>query len=265
LIEDIHSKPVFVLQVTQNRVAYQQGLWVMNVIQVAGIAFIISFGLGILFLLERNIVKPMTKLADYVREMPFSPNADPKISVSSEEVAVLANAVRDAIKTKLEGMNEVSRMVGHDLRNPLTGIKGASYILKKNYGSKMDEKGNAMLKTIDDCVAYSDKIVRDLLEYSCEIKLDKIKTSPKRLVNDSLSTLVVPSNIEVINEASDELSTLVDNGKIERIFTNLIKNAFDAMPNGGKLHITSRKMNNMVEVDFSDKGVGMSKAVLEKL
>ena len=105
----------------------------------------------------------------------------------------------------------------------------------------------------------------DLLEYSCEIKLDKIKSNPKKLVDDSLSALVVPGNVEVVNEAGDEISTLVDNGKIERIFTNLIKNAFDAMPNGGKLHITSRKMNNMVEVDFSDNGVGMSKDVLEKL
>jgi signal transduction histidine kinase len=265
LIDDIHSNSLFVLQITQNRVAYQQGLWVMNSIQVAGIAFIVSFGLGILFLLEKNIVKPMTQLAAYVREMPFSHNSDPKISINSEEVAVLADAVRDTMKKKLEGMNEVSRMVGHDLRNPLTGIKGASYVLKKNYGSKLDEKGNAMLKTIDDCVAYSDKIVRDLLEYSCEIKLDRIETTPQRLVNDSLLTLVVPGNIDVINETTDEFSILVDNGKIERVFTNLIRNAFDAMPYGGKLKITNRKANNMVEIDFSDNGKGMSEAVLKKL
>ncbi len=267
LIRDIHSNPIVVLQISQDRIASHQGAWVRDIFMWASIVISFCFGGGFLIFLEREIVKPMTKLASYVEELPLKPNvSEPKaLTRSAEEIVVLTNAIRDSIKKKLEGMNEVSRMVGHDLRNPLTGIKGASYVLKKNYGSKMDEKGNAMLKTIDDCVAYSDKIVRDLLEYSCEIKLDKIKSNPKKLVDDSLSALVVPGNVEVVNEAGDEISTLVDNGKIERIFTNLIKNAFDAMPNGGKLHITSRKMNNMVEVDFSDNGVGMSKDVLEKL
>jgi signal transduction histidine kinase len=267
LIKDIHSNPIFILQTTQNRTAYQQGIAVGNIFAVATIILSFCFGALILFLLEREIVKPMIKLAAYVEEIALNPNTSgPKtLSHSSEELDVLTNSVRNTLKRKLEGMYEASRMVGHDLRNPLTGIKGATYLLKKNHVSKMDEKGNALLKTIDDCVEYSDKIVRDLLEYSCEIKLDKVKTNPERLVNDSLSTLAVPSNIQVVNDASDDFSLLVDHGKIERVFCNLVKNAFDSMLEGGNLKITSRKVNGQVEIDFSDSGVGMPKEVLEKL
>jgi len=266
LIRDIHSNPMFILQVSHQRLAYQQGIWMTNIFLTATLVLSFSLGAGILLLLQRNIVKPMAKLASYIRIMPQNPDASqPKTNFRTEEMRVLATSVRDTLNRKLEGMNEVSRMVGHDLRNPLTGIKGASYILKKNHVPKTDKKGNALLKTIDDCVEYSDKIVRDLVEYSCEINLDKIKTNPKRLVNDSLSKFVVPSSIQVINEASDEFSLLVDNWKIERVFSNLIKNAFDAMPDVGKLEITSRRVNGQVEVDFSDSGVGMSKDVLEKL
>ncbi len=267
LVNDVHSNPLFILQVTQNRIAYQQGVWVRDIFLAASVLLALSFGAGFLLLLEREIVKPMTKLATYVAEMPLNPDASvPKTLIhSSEELAVLTNAVRDTVNKKLEGMNEVSRMVGHDLRNPLTGIKAASYVLKKNYGSKMGAKGNAQLRTIDDCVEYSDKIVRDLLEYSCEIKLDKIITNPKRLVNDSLSTLVVPDNVQIIKALGEEFSVFVDNGKIERVFCNLIKNAFDAMPNGGELRITSGKVSDEVKIAFSDSGVGMSREVLEKL
>ena len=223
--------------------------------------------MGFLFLLEKEIVKPMMKLAATVEEIPLEPTGSKskkKVS-SSYELEVLSNSVRDSVNNRLEGMNEVSRMVGHDLRNPLAGIRGAVYVLKKNYGEQLGEKGNTMLKTIDDCVEYSDKIVRDLLDYSCEMKLDKIKTTPVGLVNASLSTLVVPVNVQVISEVSDELSVFVDNGKIERVFSNLIKNACDAMPNGGQLKITSRKVNGNVEIGFYDNGIGMSKEVLQKL
>ena len=158
-------------------------------------------------------------------------------------------------------------MVGHDLRNPLTGIKNAAYILKKNYSSQLEEKGNAQLKTINDCVEYSDKIVRDLLEYSSATRLDLINTNLKRLIDDSLSTFAVPSNVQLTNEVKDkENALLVDNGQIQRVFSNLIKNAFEAMPNGGKLQISSsRKMSGKVAIAFSDSGVGMSEDALKKL
>jgi signal transduction histidine kinase len=267
LLNDIDSNPSFILQVTQDRTVNQQGVWVRNIFLVSSIVLAFCVGACFLFLLEREIVKPMMKLAATVEEIPVGPKdskAKNKVA-SSEELGILSNAVRDSVNKRLEGMNEVSRMVGHDLRNPLSGIRNATYFLKKNYEEKLGEKGNAMLKTIDECVEYSDKIVRDLLDYSSQIKLDKIVITPLRLVNDSLSTLVVAANVRVISEVGDELSMLVDNGKIERVFSNLIKNACDAMPEGGQLRITNEKVKGYVKIDFSDSGTGMSKEVLQKL
>ncbi len=267
IIKDIHSNPLFILQVSQQRLAYQQGLLAGNIFLYTSIAFSFFFGVFMLFLLEREVVRPMTKLAGYVEEISLNPNSpEPKRLVhSSEELDVVTDAVKDTLKRKLEGMNDVSRMVGHDLRNPLTGIKGAAYLLKKNYETQLGQKGNELLKTIDDCVEYSDKIVKDLLEYSCAIELDKIETNPKKLVENSVSTLMVPSNVQVLNETTEDYPILVDYGKMERVFSNLIKNAFDAMPNGGTLKITTEKVNDQVKIDFSDTGTGMSKTVLEKL
>jgi signal transduction histidine kinase len=239
----------------------QQGESVANVFLIVQLALTVSFGGVILFLLEGRIIKPLTDLTNYVESISLNTNEPPpKIpSHSTRELTVLSNVVGDTLKRKLEGMNEVSRMVGHDLRNPLGGIKNASYVLKKNYGSKMDEKGNAMLKMIDDCVEYSDKIVRDPLEYSCEIKLDKIKTTPNKLIKAALSTFYIPTNIQVTNDTTDETLVLVDNGKVERVFANIAKNACDAMSGGGNLRITSKRVHNFVEVEFTDSGTGMSK------
>jgi two-component system sporulation sensor kinase C len=57
----------------------------------------------------------------------------------------------------------------------------------------------------------------------------------------------------------------VDVEKVRRVFVNLIRNAVEAMPKGGKITIKSRAEGENLEMTFSDTGIGMSKATLEKL
>jgi signal transduction histidine kinase len=63
----------------------------------------------------------------------------------------------------------------------------------------------------------------------------------------------------------DPISLVVDASKIERVFVNLIKNAIDAMPNGGELTIQSAKSSGNMEVRFADTGEGMTDEVKEDL
>jgi signal transduction histidine kinase len=267
LISDVHSDSKFIFQITHSRTVYQQGVFVVNVFLGATLTFSLLFGLFILVLLEREIVKPMTRLASYVEEISLNTNSSPPPSLKhgAEEIAVVSDAVRDTLKRKLEGMNEVSRMVAHDLRNPLTGIKNTTYLIKSRYGQKMEADGKDMLQTIDECITYSDKVIQNLLDYSSEIKLKKLIVSSKSLVDKVLAKFVLPRNVNLINEANDEILLNVDTDKIERVFTNLIANALDAMPDGGTIKITSRIVKDSIVLDFSDTGKGMSKQVLDKL
>ncbi|MCW4030230.1 MAG: ATP-binding protein [Candidatus Bathyarchaeota archaeon] len=267
LINDVNADPAFVLTIAQTREAYQQSILVGNVFLVAAVVFSICFGSLILIMLEREIVQPMTKLAAYVEKISLNTNYPPPPCLvhAVEEVTVLTNAVRNTMKRKFEGMNEVSTMVAHDLRNPLSGIKNAVYVLKKKYANTLGDDGQAMLNTIEDCISYSDKIVQDLFDYSSEIRPVKVPASPKKLVDVALSKFVLPLNIVVINETQDEQTLLVDHLKIERVFTNLINNALDAMHEGGTLTITSSHVKDYIQIDFADTGAGMPSEVLEKL
>jgi len=57
----------------------------------------------------------------------------------------------------------------------------------------------------------------------------------------------------------------VDLEKIQRVFVNIISNAFDAMPEGGKLAIKSKKINDNLEIAFIDTDVGMPREAMEKI
>ena len=161
-------------------------------------------------------------------------------------------------------IGEAAAMVGHDLRNPLTSIAGAAYLLKTTLGSKMDDKTRESLELIEKNVRDSDKIVKDLLEYSGEIQLELTVANPKSLAEEALSIFNIPENVRVIDLSKNEPGITVDVEKMQRVFVNLIKNAVEAMPEGGTLSISSRKTNGDVEVSFADTGIGMTKEDVEK-
>jgi len=166
---------------------------------------------------------------------------------------------------RLAAIGHLAAMVGHDLRNPLTGIKGAAYYLKTKLGSKIDVTAREMLEVIEKDVEYSDKIIGDLLEYSREIRLELTETTTKSILKDALSLIKVPESVQILELTENEPEIKIDNDKMKRVFVNIIRNAIDAMSEGGRLKIKSGETNGNLEISFADSGVGMSKETMEKL
>jgi PAS domain S-box-containing protein len=166
---------------------------------------------------------------------------------------------------RLAAIGEVAAMIGHDLRNPLTGIAGAAYYLKTKLGAIMDEKAREMLKVIEKDIEHSNQIITDLLDYSREIRLELTKTTAKSIVKEALSLVKVPNNIQIADTTENKPTINVDTAKIIRVFINIVKNAFDAMPEGGKLEIESKQTNGNLQITFTDTGTGMSKEVMENI
>ena len=166
---------------------------------------------------------------------------------------------------RLAAMGELAAMIGHDLRNPLTGIAGATYYLKIKCGSKIDSKSEEMLRIIEKNIEDSNKIINDLLEYSREIKLDLNESNPRLIVGEALSAVKIPEKVRVADLTRVQPKIKVDTDKMKRAFINIIKNAVDAMPNGGKLTIESKESNGDLEIVFSDTGVGMPEETLRNI
>jgi len=166
---------------------------------------------------------------------------------------------------RLAVIGELAGMVGHDLRNPLTSINGAAYYVKKRLSSKIDGKVREMLDLIGKNIVYSNKIINDLLDYSREVKLDLTGSNPKLIVKEALSLVEIPKNVQVIDLTEGKLKIKVDTAKMKRAFVNILKNAVEAMPEGGTLTTKSRKSDGNLEFVFSDTGVGISKKTMEKL
>ncbi len=165
---------------------------------------------------------------------------------------------------RLATIGETAALVGHDLRNPLQGIIGAAYILK-THEKNLSEDGKEMVQVIEDAIKRSDKIVNDLLEYSRELHLDLSPSNATSLVDQTLASMKIPKNINVINQTKEEPTVEVDVEKMKRVCLNIMTNAVDAMPNGGTLTIANMESDGNLLVSFADTGEGIRDEVLAKI
>jgi signal transduction histidine kinase len=179
--------------------------------------------------------------------------------------ALVAEKTQKLKKTeRLAAIGSTASMVGHDLRNPLTAITGAAYYLNKNCSENLDEDGKEMIELIQSNVKFSDKIINDLLDYSREIHLELTETSPDVIVKEALKLVNIPSIIQVTHQTGN-IEIVADAAKLQRVFVNLIKNAVDAMSNGGKLEIQTEPTAEGVRIVFADTGSGVSEENLKNL
>ena len=169
---------------------------------------------------------------------------------------------------KLATMGELATMVGHDLRNPLQSIENAVYHLNNELtrlSLSVPQKAMEMLQIINDSVSHADKIIRDLKDFSATKKPILKKTNINAVIKEALSQAEAPKNVEVTIELGHLPEILADKDMIRRVFLNSAVNGIQAMENGGRLKVSSKKKNGFVEVVFKDTGVGIPKESMEKL
>jgi len=166
---------------------------------------------------------------------------------------------------RLAAIGELAGMVGHDLRNPLAGIKNATYFLKKKGATISETQAKEMLEIIEKAIAHSDKIINDLLDYSREMQLELTDATLPTLLDEAMRMISVPDRILIVNHVNEKTNIRVDADKIMRVFVNLIRNAIDSMPQNGTLEITSCKTNECIQIVFADTGKGISEEVLPKI
>ncbi len=186
--------------------------------------------------------------------------------IVQQKTSQLADAQAQIIKSeRLTAIGELAGMVGHDLRNPLAGIKNASYFLKKKETQGLSAQSIEMLEIINRCVEHSNKIINDLLDYSREMRLDKKETSIDKLLIQTLAMVQIPNKVTVVKKVPGSSKLMADPDRLERVFINLVKNAVDAMPDGGVISIICREENNYLELSFTDTGMGIPDEALPKL
>jgi signal transduction histidine kinase len=168
-------------------------------------------------------------------------------------------------REKLATFGRLAGSVAHELRNPLGVISNAVYLLR----ILTSEKENSVrdnLDLISEEVTHSADIISELFKYSEISEAYRKSVAIISLVNNAIDRAPIPENIEVLKDIPTELSNLlIDEEQIGQVFENIIENAIEAMPDGGRLSIETKEENNRVTVTISDTGIGIAPEDIEKL
>jgi PAS domain S-box-containing protein len=171
---------------------------------------------------------------------------------------------------RLAAIGATAGMVGHDIRNPLQAISSDVYLLKSELDSipEGEAKENAAesLQGIEQNVDYINKIVQDLQDYARPLNPKIEETDLKAIIETFITKNGLPKNINVNLRISDEARKIrADSYYLNRILFNLVTNAIQAMPNGGKLTIEAHKEAKDTILAIKDTGVGIPKEIRDRM
>lgn len=176
-------------------------------------------------------------------------------------ITLIYNDLRQ--KEKLAVIGQMATAIAHEIRNPLSALKGFTQLQQEK--DKGDEQYYPiMLNEIDRINA----IVTDLLILG---KPNTAEKSPKRLIDiiQYVLSIVHPhtsrKDITIELKLTDSTVLLCDENQMKQVFINLIKNAIEAMPEGGAITIVSENKANVTEISIIDNGCGIEPEILKKL
>ncbi len=174
---------------------------------------------------------------------------------------------------RMATIGRMSALVAHEIRNPLSSIGLNAEMLQDEMGEHLPEECrgevNQLLGSISREVERLAEVTEEYLKFA---RLPKPQLVPERL-NELVEGLLRfveeeyrQAKIEIqvkLDPAID--SVRADEGQLRQAFLNLLRNALEAMPQGGVLSITTEALGERARISVSDTGCGMEKDVLERV
>ncbi|XQY91219.1 ATP-binding protein [Metabacillus sp. HB246100] len=176
---------------------------------------------------------------------------------------------KEILKTeKLKIVSELAASVAHEVRNPLTVVRGFIQLMgysKELPPDKKKEYADLVMTEIDR----AQSIITDYLSLAGQQYLTKERIPLTLLLND-LSTLMSSyanlKSVKFVCHTDEHLFVHGDKTKLKQVFINVIKNSIEAVPDlGGVVTIGAEAKDEMIQIKISDNGAGMSHEQLARL
>jgi len=287
LMHDIFGDPVLLLEVESPRDVYMHSLMMVAYFAVTSIIVGVIIAFIAIIIMNRLVLSPLLRLSTEVNEIdPHAIGLKDLVILGDDEVSTLSVNIDNMLQTlndyqrrlkeseRMATIGETSAMVGHDLRNPLQVVYLLSSRLKKRIElirGRVDDADVKELEFIEDKLkaqtVYMNKIVSDLQDFSKKnIEISYEEVDLEKVVNEVIATLILPGNIEISTDFDGALrSVQADSGLLRRVYTNILTNAVQAMPEGGFIIVEGSVVKDMAKVSVSDTGQGISEENMKKI
>ncbi len=250
-------------------------------IHIYSLIFLVVFLSSYAYFLGNRILNPIKRFAKYAQRI-ASGNFTPITPAHQfrDEFTDLALAINQMIQEletrgavliqshKMRAVGTLTSGVAHELNNPLNNITITAHMLLEDYEDLPDEERMEMISDLVSEAQRSKKIISNLLDFARE---SSSQLEPLHLVHLLKETIQLASNqiklsgIKIEFQTTDNLPRVHgDSQQLEQVFLNLILNAIDASPKGGKIQIVvlPADESNYLAVKVIDFGNGIPEHIL---
>src|SRR3990172_4822800 len=263
------------LQLGQNIVEREDLLRRIRKIYMIAIIPIILFAyLGGIFVADRAL-NPIRQLINTLKSIVSSGKINVRVPVYQtdklhDELISLFNTMLEKIEALVSGMRNVLDNVAHDLRTPITRLRGTAEVALQS-----EQDPDILREALSDCIEESERILimlNTLMDVSeaetGAMKLDQEEMNVAPLIEDVVELygyVAEEKGVSVYTGFPKELYLTADRNWIRQVLANLLDNAIKYTPTGGRIDIEACQREQEVIITVKDTGVGISHEELHKI
>lgn len=160
-------------------------------------------------------------------------------------------------RERLAVLGTLAGALGHELRNPLSAMATSVYVLRQITSDNRDTDQHLTILTHQ--IANANRIITNLLDFARTREPVWEEVDLREVVREAIESSVIPSSVALAVSLGEEPSqTMADATQIRQVLLNLIANAVQAMPDGGRLEVAIRRRGEGIEITVADTGCGMT-------
>jgi len=227
---------------------------------------IVAVGLAGGAIVTRSTLQPIRQLITAVRDIIRTGRIDARVPVRPErdaidELSALFNEMLDRITTLIRGMEHALDNVAHDLRTPMTRLRGvAERALQSDDVQEQREALVTSLEESDRILAMLDTLMDISEAETGTMRLEMSDVAVASIVEDVVELYEVVAedkHIEVSTNVESGLTVPADSRRLRQVLANLADNAIKYTPAGGRVSVSARREGAVVRFAISDTGVGI--------
>lgn len=263
-----------ILQLGQSTLEREELLQKIRKVYLLTIIPILLFAyIGGVFIADRAL-NPLRQLIKTLNSIIASARVDERVSVEHgdilyDELTTLFNSMLDKIENLIKGMRDILDNVAHDLRTPITRLRGTAEMALQS------ESKDDLKEALSDSMEESERILitlNTLMDVS-EAETGAIKLNPVEInispiidqIVDLYAYVAEVKSISIKTNYPDQLNVIADKNWIRQVIANLVDNAIKYTPAGGKVEIESMKAEKEVIIAVKDTGMGIPNEELQNI
>ena len=227
------------------------------------------------YILIAMFIGVLTGLTDLIQlfKIPIPPLGHLGCFVYSSILAIGVFKHREAydifvqMRMKLDVLSEIAADIAHEIRNPLSSIKGASNLLANELKNLNQPKIQGYHAIIAEEIERLNDLLTNFQDLTKPLKIEKDSISVNEVIQKTvkLAEMGIP-NLEIKLELSSKLPIIqADASFLKQVFLNMIKNATEACGPGGELEINTASDPPWIKISFSDNGPGIPPELVNRI